>query len=76
MAHTLKLKLPGARYTVRTAPRPRGRGWQKCPAVSYGGARYFWYRRHPKSGRRQWYAYDRLRRQWLGLLDDTEYPNG
>jgi len=50
-------------YTVKTAPKPKGEGWRKCPSVTYGGAKYFWFRRLPD--RLEWYTYDRIAKEWI-----------
>lgn len=70
-ARTTDLRpFPGTLYAVRTAPRPAGDGWTRCPSVTYGGAPSFWTRRNPDTGAREWYAYNRLERAWRLTRDD------
>lgn len=52
------------RYAARTAPRPAGDGWRRCPSVTYGGAPFFWFRRNPETDAREWFSYDRIARAW------------
>lgn len=50
-------------YTTKTVSKPKGEGWEKVPSVTYGGAKYFWYRRLPD--KREWYVYDRIIKEWV-----------
>ena len=47
--------------------RPKGEGWRKCPSVTPGGSAYFYARRSPTSGARQWYMRDRDTRESGGI---------
>jgi hypothetical protein len=55
------------RYAARTAPRPAGDGWRRCPSVTYGGAPSFWHRRTAHA--LQWVTYDRIAGAWVCRVD-------
>ena len=49
----------------------RADGWRRMPAVTPGpGPGYFYTRRHPHEGFRQWILFDRQRREWIRQDED------
>jgi hypothetical protein len=43
---------------------PQGAGWLEMPSVWSGGKSHFWFRRNPDTDAREWYMWDRVKRQW------------
>lgn len=51
-------------------PKPKGEGWVKTPSVTTGGKRYFWFRRNPKTDKREWFIWNRIYAQWVYQNED------
>ena len=49
-------------------PKPAGNGWRKCPSVTTGGRAYFWFRRNPETGEREWFSWNRIERRWQYIV--------
>ena len=58
-----------------TANTPIGEGWNRLPSVTPGGAAYFYARRSPLNGNRQWYMRDRATGRWE-YHEERELPPG